>query len=197
MSRRAGRRPGDSGTRHAILEAARRVFAAEGFDGATIRRIADDAGVDAKLVHHFFGTKQDLFIAAVELPANPSSVLEGLLSGPRSQLGDRLARWFLTLNEEPGSRARFEALVRSAASDPKAATMLRQFLQTAILRPLAARLDAPNSELRVALAHSQLVGLFMTRHVIGVEPLRHADLETLVAAIGPGIQRCLTGSIER
>lgn len=196
MGGRPGRRAGDSGTRQAILDAARRVFGAEGFDGATIRQIAAGAGVDTKLVHHFFGTKQGLFVAAVELPADPSSVVEDLVAGSPSRLGERIARWFLTVTEDPSSRARFEALIRSAASDARAAAMLRQFLQAAVLRPLAARLAVPDPELRVALAHSQLIGLFMARHVIGVEALRHADIEVLVAALAPGIQRCLTGSIE-
>lgn len=195
MATRSGRRPGDSGTRKAILDAARHVFASEGFDGATIRKVAAAAEVDPKLVHHYYGTKHDLFVAAIELPADPATVIEQLVAGPRRQLGERLTRWFLAVMADPSSGSRLEALVRTAATDPDGAVMLRQFLQAAILIPLAGRLDVPDAELRVALAQSQLVGLLLARQIIGVDALRNAEHDALVAAVAPTVQRYLTGRV--
>lgn len=197
MATRSGRRPGESGTREAILDAARHVFAAEGFDGATIRKVAAAAWVDPKLVHHFYGTKHDLFVAAIDLPADPATVIDHLLAGPRRQLGERVTRWFLAVMADPSSGSRLEALVRTAATGADGAAMLRQFLQTAILRPLAGRLDVPDAELRVALAHSQLVGLLLARQIIGVDALRDAEHDALVAAVAPTVQRYLTGRVRQ
>ncbi len=88
---RTGRRPGQSGSRDRILHAARSRFAADGYDGTTIRGIASDAGVDPALVHHFFGTKERVFAAALELPAIPGEVGRGpqLSSSPVQPVGSR------------------------------------------------------------------------------------------------------------
>ena len=88
--RRSGRRGGDSGTREAILAAARARFGDYGYDGATIRGIAADAGVDAALVHHFFGTKERLFAAAMRLPVLPSELLAAALARPARRIRARV-----------------------------------------------------------------------------------------------------------
>ena len=94
--RRSGRRPGDSGTRAAILEAAKDSFAASGYDATTIRGVARAAAVDPALVHHFFGTKEQLFGAAMELPVDPAVLVPALLAEGTDGLGERLVRMFLT-----------------------------------------------------------------------------------------------------
>jgi len=101
---RTGRRPGDSGTRAAILEAARASFAERGYDASTIRGIAGEAGVDPALVHHYFGTKEGLFAASMALPMTPGDVLPGVLAGPLDDLGERLVRLFLAVWDEPAAR---------------------------------------------------------------------------------------------
>ncbi|MDQ1485624.1 MAG: hypothetical protein QOJ62_1317, partial [Actinomycetota bacterium] len=127
----AGRRPGNGDTRQDVLDAARECFATSGYDGATIRAIAAKAGVDPALVHHFFGAKTNLFAAAMELPA--PEVLPGLLDGEVDGLGERVVRTFLTLWEDPNTRSRFLAVVRSAVRYEAAATMLRSFLSREVL----------------------------------------------------------------
>src|ERR687897_3533809 len=87
---RTGRRPGVSGTREAILDAARRAFAEQGYQRATIRGVAELAGVDPALVHHYFGTKQELFVAAVRLPVNPVEQLTTVLAAEPDQVGPRI-----------------------------------------------------------------------------------------------------------
>jgi len=190
--RRSGRRPGRSGTREAILAAARRQFAAQGYDRTTMRGIAAEAGVDQALVAHFFGAKQRLFVEVVRLPFAPSEILPRLLEGDRDGLGERIARFIASVLEDPEGRARVIGVVRAAASEPEVARMLREFMQGELWSPLAAHLAVPDAELRVTLAASQIVGLVMVRHVIAAEPLASLPGDELVEHLAPALQRHLT-----
>ena len=187
--RRPGRRAGPTESRADILAAARRLFAERGYDGATIRAIAQEAGVDAALVHHFFGTKEQVFVAAMELPFQPADLLPQLVGGPREQVGERFVRVFLALWRDPERRAPVLALLRSATTNEQAAEMIRQFVTEALLTRLAGALDI--SPLRVTAAASQLVGMAMLRYLVGVEPLASADEEEIVHLVAPTIQRYL------
>jgi AcrR family transcriptional regulator len=191
----AGRRPGNSDTREGILDAARDCFAASGYDGATIRAIAAKAGVDPALVHHFFGAKAELFATAMELPVSSTQVLPTILQGDVDALGERLVRGFLALWDDPASRRRMLAVVRSAVRQETAAAMLRAFLRREVIGTVARSLDTPDADLRATLVGSQLIGLAMARYVIKVQPLASASVETLVAAYAPTIQRYLTGDL--
>lgn len=196
MSPRTGRRIGDSGTRKAILRAARQRFAHQGYDAASIRQIADDAGVDPALVHHFYGTKENLFVTAVGFPALPSELLAQVGDGARGRLGERLLRSLLEVWETREGRARLVALVRSAVSNDAAMEMLRQFLTSAILDQVAATLEVPDAELRASLVASQVVGLALARYVFRIRPLATAPADDVVAAVGPTLQRYLTGKLD-
>ena len=189
---RTGRRPGASGSREAILDAAREAFAEHGYDGASIRAIARRADVDPALVHHFFGTKDELFRTAMELPIEPAVVLPALLEGGPDGVGERLVRFFLGVWEEPAPRARILAVLRSAVRHDDAAELLRTFVTREVVGRVAATLEVPDAQLRATLVGSQLVGLAMVRYVVRVEPLASADVETVVAAVAPTLQRYLT-----
>ena len=195
--RRSGRRPGPSGTREAILAAARRQFAAQGYDRTSMRGIAAEAGVDQALVAHFFGAKQQLFVEVVRLPFEPSELLPLLLEGDRETLGERLAGFVASVLESPEGRARVLGIVRAAASEPEAARMLREFLRGELLAPLARQLGVEDAELRVTLAGSQIVGMVMARHVIEVEPLAALSSGELAALLAPTLQRYLVGELRR
>jgi AcrR family transcriptional regulator len=192
---RTGRRPGASDTRERILAAARAGFGDAGYDGATIRGIADRAGVDPALVHHYFGTKQRLFVAAMELPVDLDAVVPGLLAGPPEQLGYRIVRFVLELWGAPQTRPLMLGVVRSASSDPVAAELLRRILAEGPFAAIARATDRPAADLRATLVGSQLVGLAMARYIVGVEPLASAPLEAVALAVGPTIQRYLVGDL--
>jgi AcrR family transcriptional regulator len=194
--RRPGRRPGNPDTRDAVLAAARAAFAERGFDGATIRGIASAAAVDPALVHHYFGNKDKLFLAAIEAPANPAELLPEVLAGGRDNLGENIVRLLLRVWDGPMRPAAL-ALVRSAVSNEWTAKLLREFLVSQILRRVVGTLGLPTAEreARGSLAASQLIGLVMARYVLKVEPLASATPESLVAAIGPTVQRYLTGPV--
>lgn len=189
---RPGRRPGDSGTRAAIEAAARAQFAARGYERSTMRGIARDAGVDAALVAHFFGSKERLFAAVVELPFDPSEVIPRLVAGERADVGRRFATFLVSVLDDADARARLLALVRAAATEPGAADAVRTLVTTRVVEPLVAALGVSDAGLRAGLLGSQIVGLVMVRHVVGVEPLAGVPGEQLVEVLAPTLQRYLT-----
>ncbi|MBB5825290.1 TetR/AcrR family transcriptional regulator [Micromonospora carbonacea] len=194
--RRTGRRPGNPGTREAILDAARAAFAERGFDASSIRSIAAAAGVDPALVHHYFGGKDQLFLAAMGAPLDPGELLPRVLAGDPDGVGERLVRTFLGVWDSPAGVAAV-ALLRSAVSNEWTARLLREFLVTQVLRRILQHLDVDPAELplRGSLVASQLVGLALMRHVVRLEPVASAPAETLVAAVGPTVQRYLRGGL--
>jgi AcrR family transcriptional regulator len=192
---RTGRRPGRSGTRDAILVAARESFTASGYDQASIRDIARRAGVDPALVHHYFGTKQELFTEAVELPVDLVAVVEAFVRGDRDRIGERIVGLMLSVWDNRTDRSPLIALIRSAVTSEDAARMLREFMVSVLFVRLAEALQAPDAPLRASLAASQMMGLLIARYVVRVEPLASAPAAQLVAAIGPNIQRYLTGDL--
>jgi AcrR family transcriptional regulator len=193
--RRSGRRAGAADTRGEILAAARQGFGEQGFDGTTVRAVAARAGVDPALVHHYFGSKQALFLAAMELPFDFDALIDRVMSGPRKAIGERLVRQALELWEDPATRSLLMAIVRSATTDPVAAGMLRRVLTEGPMLALIRASGQPDAALRATLAGSQVVGLAMARYVIGVEPLASASADQVARAIGPTIQRYLVGDL--
>jgi AcrR family transcriptional regulator len=194
---RTGRRKGSPDTREAILAAARAAFADRGFDGASIRSIASAAGVDPALVHHYFGPKEQLFLATVGAPVNPGDLIPTILEGDRAEIGERLVRMFVSVWDDPHSGPKLVAIVRSALAHDWSARMLREFLTSQILRRVIAEADVPAAEapIRAALVASQMIGLGLARFVLKIEPLASADVETVVATVGPTVQRYLTGPL--
>jgi len=191
---RTGRRAGNGDTRKAILEAARAHFGKVGYEAATVRRIGVDAGVDPALIAHYFGSKEGVFIAAVEFPADPAEFIPRLLAPGIEGLGERLVRFFVeTWDSQAGSP--MLAIVRSVVSSEAAATALREFVTREVLGRLAAAIDADEPQLRATLAASQLVGLAMLRYVVRVEPLASATPQELATWLGPSVQRQLTGHV--
>ncbi len=186
-----GRRPGTTRTREQIAAAARRLFAERGYDRASIRAIAAEAGVDPALVAHFFGSKERLFVSVVELPFRPEEVVARIAGGGPDEVGARLAEFVLGVLEDPSAQARATAIVRAAASEPRAAELLREIISRQVLEPIARALGAEDAELRASLAGSQVVGLVMARYVVAVEPLASRPPHVIAAAIAPTLQRYL------
>jgi AcrR family transcriptional regulator len=193
--RRRGRRPAGEDTRAALLDAAQAVFTEQGFDGATVRAIARRAGVDPAMVNHWFGGKEGLFAAAMNLPIDPATLVEELLTGGVDGLGERIVRRFLTVWDATRGGALI-AIVRSASSHEASARMMREFITRVLFGRMARGLQIDQPELRAALCGSQMIGLAMMRYVIRLEPIASADQDTVACAIGPTMQRYLTGRLQ-
>jgi AcrR family transcriptional regulator len=183
-----GRRPGGPDTRAAIVDAARSSFAAKGYDKASLRGIARDAGVDPALVHHYFDGKAALFAETMAVPVNPAEVIGRVLEGDRDRLGWRLVETFLTVWEPPERREALVALARSSMTSEEAARMLREFLGREVFGRVAASTGAADPQLRGALAASQMIGLVMARYVVRLPGLADASRAELVEHLGPVLQ---------
>ncbi|KJK48716.1 TetR family transcriptional regulator [Lentzea aerocolonigenes] len=194
--KRRGRRAAGEDTRAALIAAARETFVEKGYDGATVRAIAARAGVDAAMVNHWFGGKEGLFAQSVlQLPFDPAEILKRLVDGPVEEAGERIIRTFVGVWDATGGGT-FAALIRSVTSQQEVANALKSFFVNAIFKNLLTEIGAEQRELRATLCATQMVGLGIVRYVVHFEPLASVDVETVVKAIGPNLQRYLTGSLD-
>ncbi|WP_083460027.1 TetR family transcriptional regulator [Jiangella muralis] len=196
---RSGRRRGAPDTRGEILAAARDVFGERGYDGASVRAIAAAAEVDPALVHHYFGTKEKLFLAAMDIPFDPSIIADAVIDEAGGDgIGERAIRTFLGVWSQPASRAPILALLRSAMQHEAAARLMRQFVTRAILgRVLVAFEGVPDGALRAEAMVSQLIGLAITRYVVKLEPIASVSDEELVRLIAPVLQHYYDDAFEQ
>jgi AcrR family transcriptional regulator len=192
--RRRGRRPGGVDTRAQLLDAARVEFAEQGYEKATVRKIAERAGVDAAMVNHWFGGKEALFTASLDIPVDPKEILDSVLPGDPEQLGERVVARFLALWDATGGGP-LAAMVRSMASHDAAARMMREFIVEVLVGRIVAAAAPDQHDLRAALCGAQVFGLGMVRYVLKLEPVASADHATLIAAVAPSLQRYLTASL--
>ena len=190
-SPRRGRRPGAPATRAAILDAARSAFATAGFAGTTIRAVASAAGVDPALVHHYFGSKDDLFVAALQIPVDPREALAPALAGGVEGAGERMLRVFLSVWDDPGNRLPLLAVLRGAF-EPEGRTLLVDGFLAAVLVPVGTALGVDEPTRRMPLVASQVIGLIAVRYVLRAEPLASMPPDDVVAIYGPTIQRYLS-----
>ena len=190
---RSGRRPGSPDTRQQILDSARKVFAANGFNKASIRKIATNAGVDPALVHHYFRSKDELFLATVDVPINPREVVEQLLRDGTEGLGGRMVAAILGVWDSTAGSALLAAL-RTAIGDPGSTRALSQFVTAEIITRLLKALGYPPAEveLRGALVASQVLGMIVGRYVLAVGALPRLQPDVIAANIGPTLQTYLT-----
>jgi AcrR family transcriptional regulator len=188
-----GRPAEDTGAREAILAQARRQFAERGYRGTTLRSIGTAAGVDPRLVLHYFGSKQELFIQSVELPVEPEQVIAHVFQGAADGAGQRAAELLLGVLDDATSRRSLLALLRAAVTEPEAAELIRDLLTRRMLLPIASRLGGERPELRASFVASQLVGIVVVRYVVGLRPLVEASREDIVAALVPVFEHYLQG----
>jgi AcrR family transcriptional regulator len=191
--RRGPGRPADGGDRKAaILTAAREQFGAKGYNGASLREVARQAAVDPALVHHYFGTKAQLFVAAMELPFDPAERIAAFLAADEGDLPETVVRGFLGIWGNPDFRPPMLALLRSAFSSEQGATMLREFVGSVLLSELRERLPDVDP-LRLQAAVAQLVGVAVLRYVVRLEPIASAPEADLVRQLVPAVRRHLQG----
>ena len=193
MGRTRGRRPGGLDTRSAITAAARRQFGEAGYARTTLRTVAAEAEVDPRLVLHYFGSKRGLFLEAVELPIDASLVVSQAIRGESGTVGERVAILVLSVLDEPAPRQVLMGILRAAVTDAEAAGLVRDLLSERLLAPIAREVAADQPELRATMVASQIVGLTVARHVVGLDPIASASRETLVAALAPVITHYLEG----
>ncbi|MGA5540093.1 TetR/AcrR family transcriptional regulator [Mycolicibacterium nivoides] len=193
--KRPGRPAGPSDRRERILASARELFSRNGIDKTSIRAIAADAGVDAALVHHYFGTKTQLFAAAIHIPIDPMTVIGRLKEVPVEQIGHTLPSILLPLWDSEIGKS-FVATLRSilAGND---VSLVRSFLQEIIIGEIGPRVDNPpgSSRVRIQFVASQLVGVAMARYILELDPFATLPADQIAETIAPTLQRYLTGDL--
>jgi AcrR family transcriptional regulator len=180
-------------TRAAILRAAQARFAADGYQRATIRAIATDAGIDPSMVMRYYGSKAELFATAVDIDLR----LPDLTAIPRRQLGTTLVAHFLSRWEGSPDSDALLLLLRSAATDPAAADRLRGIFRGQLAPAVRRLVDNPaEASERAGLVATQMLGLALCRAILRLPPVANLDAGALAARIGPTIQRYLTGALD-
>ena len=200
MSAAVGRRPGNADTRGDIVEAAKRVFAAKGYDGASLRAIAREAAVDPALVHHYFDGKASLFVAAMALPFDPRHVQDASsASASGSSVGAWVIEGFLTMwDEAEGTGSSFAACVAGMAASTSVADAMREFVAERVWhnKPTNPGESAGLTRQRRALVSSQLMGLAFTRYILRVPPVSTATSRQIARWAGPTLDRYMSGVID-
>ena len=192
-SRGRGRPPGPSRTREEILAVARRRFFADGYDGVSLRSIAEEAGVDVALISYHFGSKKGLFGAALALTANPTELLARELAGPLNSLPERLVRRMLNVWDDPVTGEPLRALLAGALRDPDVARLFREAVEREIIGRIAERIGGPDATNRAGVTVTQIVGLLMSRYVLCLEPIASMPAGELATRLGPAMRVALAG----
>lgn len=193
--KRPGRPRGASDTRERILVSARELFARNGFDKTSIRAVAAAANVDSALVHHYYGTKEQLFTAAIRIPIDPMTILGPLRETPVEELGYRLPSLVLPLwDSELGEVV--IATIRSLLSGADVG-LVRTFMREVIIEEIATRVDNPPGAgiIRAEFVASQIAGVLMARYILELEPFASLPAEQIAQTIAPNLQRYLTGDL--
>ncbi|CAN5486078.1 TetR family transcriptional regulator [soil metagenome] len=190
-----GRPPGSSGTRERILVSARELFSQNGIGKTSIRAIAADAGVDSALVHHYFGSKEQLFATAIDIPFDPAAILGPLRTAPVEELGRLLPSLVLPLWDSDIGAGLIATLRSALAGDQ--ISIFRSFLRDVVVNEIGARVDEPTGSgiIRSEFVATQILGVAMARHIFELEPFASLPIEQIVDTIAPNLQRYLTGAL--
>lgn len=193
--RRPGRPPGPSDTRERILTSARELFARNGIDKTSIRAIAAAADVDPALVHHYYGTKTQLFAAAIHIPIDPMQIIGRLQQIPVEDIGYTLPSLLLPLWDSEMGKGLLATMRSILAGNDT--SLIRSFLQEIIAKEVGSRVDNPpgSGPIRVQFVASQLVGVLMARYILELEPFKSLPVDRIAETIAPNLQRYLTGDL--
>ncbi|MEC3978243.1 TetR/AcrR family transcriptional regulator [Amycolatopsis sp. H20-H5] len=189
---RPGRWRSGAESKQRILQTARELFGQRGYGGTTVRAIATAAGVDPAMVFYFFGTKQGLFGAVMDLSGDVPPAIESIFTGSPDALGERLVRT-LVENLDNSGRTPLMMLTRSAPADAQSEALMREFIDREITDRVEAMLAVPDAALRAAMVNAQLLGLTVARYILRIEPIASLPVDDLVGRFGPLVQHCLTG----
>lgn len=189
-----GRRPGGPDTRAQILAAARELFAERGFARTSVRAVAAQAGVDPSLVHHYFGSKDDLLLASLEMPVDPRELMVPVVAAGADAAGEGLLRAFLGAWDDPALQPVLLGALRRLL-EPGGESLLTEGFVPGVLLPLGRALGIDRPELRMPLLASQVLGLILSRYVLRLEPVCSLSADAVVAAYAPTLQRYLTGDV--
>ena len=170
-----------------VLDTARGMYARRGYVNTTIKGVAAAAGVAPDLIRRYYANREELFAAAMRLPFDPAAAVAQLLAPGVEGLAERLVRFTMDVMSAPDTRE----LIATMA---KAASLLREFLESVLVDRVAAVLGVPDARMRVTLAISYVIGVVGSRYILQMEPLASASEDELVRRIVPAVQTALAGA---
>ena len=177
-----------------ISQVASKLFAELGYEKTTIRLVAEEAGVDPKLVMHYFGNKNKLFMATVKVPSEVSKGIKVLRLVPKSMWGKRIAD-VIWLAQKSGGINTLVGVIRASASEPEAAVMFREFYFNNLLLPIVSELDVDYKELRATMMSSLMSGFVFTKEIVKINELAKAKESERKALFASVVQSILTSKI--
>ena len=182
-------------TKLRIQQAAAKLFASRSFETVSTRAIAKEAGVDAALIHHYFGSKEGLFQAVLNAAIRPEQLEALVVSESSEDWGRQLVRAADKVWTSPAAPA-LKAVVRRVLVGHEG--MLREFVTRSLLNRFLSHIKGPETErrLRASLIGSQMSGLVIARHIVGIEPLASLSTDEVADLIGPVLQHYITGSLQ-
>ena len=182
-------------TKLRIQQAAAKLFASRSFETVSTRAIAKEAGVDAALIHHYFGSKEGLFQAVLNAAIRPEQLEALVVSESPDDWGRQLVRAADKVWTSPAAPA-LKAVVRRVLVGHEG--MLREFVTRSLLNRFLSHIKGPEPEqrLRASLIGSQMSGLVIARHIVGIEPLASLSTDEVANLIGPVLQHYITGSLQ-
>lgn len=178
-------------TRARLLDAAFREFSDRGLAGARVDRIATAASANQQSTYAYFGSKDDLFVAALEIPVDPREALAPALAGGIDGAAERMLRVFLAIWDDPANRLPLLAVVRGAFEPAGRPRLVEGFL-AAVLVPVGEALGVDDPPRRMPLVATQVIGLIVVRYVLEAEPLASMPVDDVVAVFAPTLQRYLS-----
>ena len=178
-------------TKLRIQQAAAKLFASRSFETVSTRTIAKEAGVDAALIHHYFGSKEGLFQAVLNAAIHPEQLEALVVSESPEDWGRQLVRAADKVWTSPAAPALKGVLVGHEG-------MLREFVTRSLFNRFLSHIEGPEPErrLRASLIGSQMSGLVIARHIVGIEPLASLSTDEVANLIGPVLQHYITGSLQ-
>jgi AcrR family transcriptional regulator len=181
------------GTRAAILRAARRLLASGGYEATTIRAVAKEAGIDPSMVMRYYGSKEGLFAAAVDVNLH----LPQPAQLPRDRVGHMLARHLISRWEGELSDEFIRLLLRSAGTNKAAAEQFRQIFERQVVKfVIALTGNGPDAARRAAMVSSQVLGVAYCRYILELPAMVRIDADTLARTLAPVLQHYLTGDLD-
>jgi AcrR family transcriptional regulator len=174
-------------TREAILRAARMHFAADGYQRSTIRAIAATACIDPSMVMRYYGSKEQLFDAALDVDLH----LPDLTGTPPELLPQALVTHFLAPWEDDLAEGSMRLLLRCAATNERAAEHLRQMLHEQFTSSLRGALGAERAAACSGILAAQLLGVAFTRYVLRLRPIADLPVAALAELVTPSLRTVL------
>lgn len=184
----SGRRPKGNAAKDDILRAASSLFASKGYDKTSLRLIASVAEVDPSLILHYFGSKKKLFVTSMAPLMEGPKLLPQALHGDIDAAGERLAKAFVTLTSSNETREMMLGMFRSASSDTGAADALHQFVEDTIMKAIEPYLPGPNKKLQANILGGQMIGVFVARYIVKLEPIASINDDELIRYLAPRLQ---------